>query len=261
MQHGMGEGLTGKSIFFPQLDKKKRSKEHVSEYNFIVFDNKCTMLISSFRIIQIKALAAMKKTIRWANLYSKILILCGLALILPLVGHSMTKDSEQEWFPLVDQESGLRAFFPRQPFTMAFDIPFTNTPAYGKIRFYTMPLENGALVLSIFHHSKGSSSSVEKNDLRRFFEDTVISHLFFHPSIFKNEQKYVHSLQVHGGEITAHFEFTFVENGATKIVHGIAQNKEGLLFSLFYLGDVKNFDQDLVDHFLESYEFNFPNLQ
>jgi hypothetical protein len=115
-----------------------------------------------------------------------------------------------------------------------------------------MPLKHGALILSIFHYAEGSLLSVEKNQLRRFFEETVIPHLFFQPSIFKNEQKYVHTLKVEAGEITAHYEFGYVENGVRKKLQGIAQNREGFLFTSFYVGDEQASNEATVSRFLNS---------
>lgn len=164
----------------------------------------------------------------------------------------MAQQSSEDWFTISDKENELKADFPHRPLEMNFDIPFQNTPPQGRIRFYSFPLPEGTLILSIYHSKDVGQKSLKKNQFHDFFENTLVPRFFFDPLLFRNKQTYEYELQENNNSAT--FKFTYVDHEEKKKLEGVAKIKKDALYTFFYIASEKHFDREIFDRFINSIE-------
>lgn len=176
--------------------------------------------------------------------------LCGVICL--LYGGIMAEQSSQNWITIKDEETGLQADFPRRPLEMAFEVPFQNTPPLGQIRFYSIPVETGTLILTIFNSPKVNSDWLKKEEFYHFLENLLVPHLFFEPAVFHNQQVFAHELKKDEGEKVVSFHISYEDHLITKRMEGLAKVKKHTLYTYFYLASEETFDPELAHRFLHS---------
>ena len=163
----------------------------------------------------------------------------------------MAETLSQHWVLIQDEKTGLNAFFPTTPFQLTFDLPFQNTPAAGQLYLYSTSTASGLLVAGIVKSEQVEEELLKKEELRSFFENTVVPHVFFQPSVFKNQQRFEHTLKEEQGRKTATYRIFYRDGDQEKHVEGIAFIKNGALHFYLYLASEENFQQAELKQFLK----------
>jgi hypothetical protein len=158
----------------------------------------------------------------------------------------------QHWVTVKDEKTGLLVEFPRTPLEMTFEVPFQNTPPTGHIHLYSVPTQKGLLALSSFHCSTVDTDMLQKENLYQFFERILVPHFFFNPAVFQNHQVFHFKRIKFDSQEAVSFQFSFQDHEIEKKLEGIALIKKQTLYIPFYLASVKDFDQKILEHFLNS---------
>lgn len=182
----------------------------------------------------------------------------GLMLFLSggLMAEQANSSSSHDWVTIKNSTIGLEASFPHQPIEMTFDLPFQNIPPKGRIHLYSVPIKTGLLVLSTLKSSEINSTWLKKENLKEFFDQILVPHLFYNPQVFQNQQALTYKTEQNKkNESQGTFQIYYQDHGEKKRIEGIALVKGDRLYTYFYLASDKGFDQHLLKQFVESVYF------
>lgn len=162
----------------------------------------------------------------------------------------------QHWVTVKDEETGVFVEFPHTPLEMSFDLPFQNTPSTSRVHVYSVPTQKGLLVFSTFHSSSFQDHQLKKEQLHQFFESVLVPHFFFNPAVFQDHQTFKFTSTQLQGQAAASFKYSFRDHGIVKKLEGMALVKDQTLYVPFYLASEADFDQKILNHFLESFQIS-----
>lgn len=160
--------------------------------------------------------------------------------------------SSQDWVTIKDEESDLEVSFPNQPLDITFDVPFQNTPPQGQLKLYSTATQTGVFILSVFRSPEVNASWLEHDPLKEFFEKILVPHLFYDPSVFRNEQTFDVQLKREGDPSSVSFQIHYLDRGMVKRVEGEGKIKNNALCLYFHLASEDVFDSALLHQFVES---------
>jgi hypothetical protein len=154
----------------------------------------------------------------------KPLLLVSLGITNYLLGGSMTELSE------------IAKALPAQAVELTFDLPFRNHPPQGELHVYSAPLEKGVFILSSLQLPtiKEEILSNEKSFIQNF-ATYLASHLFYDPSVFKQNQMVNLTPMSISGQPAVNFHISYQDKGNSKVINGIAVYKDHTLYHLFYI--------------------------
>jgi len=163
----------------------------------------------------------------------------------------------EPWVTVKDKTTGLSADFPHHPLEMTFDVPFQNTPPTGQIHIYSVPTHKGLIGLTTYRSDTLTDGHLTKEKLLEFFDTVLVPHFFFNPAVFKDHQVFNYKPAEYEGLKGAEFQFSFLDHQFEKKLNGIGLIKDHTLYILFYLASNKDFDQKILDRYLNSFSIGF----
>lgn len=145
---------------------------------------------------------------------------------------------------VMTQLSEIAKALPAQAVELTFDLPFRNHPPQGELHVYSAPLDNGVFILSSLHlpSIKENILSDEKLFIQNFTA-YLVSHLFYDPAVFKQNQIVQLTPMSISGQPAVNFHVIYQDKGISKVVHGAAVYKDNTLYHLFYMTTEANADQ------------------
>ena len=159
------------------------------------------------------------------------------------------------WISFHDSHHHLKADFPHQPIAMNFDLPFQNTPPTGSLDVFSCPTRSGVYMLAIFKSSEIPNEFISTT-FKKQFEQYLISHLFFNPKIFVQNQQFKSTPITRNGLNGHSFEFSYEDEGHVKHLEGMVFLKDHTQYCLFGLAAKDHFNHHELEHFLDSFKMD-----
>jgi hypothetical protein len=171
------------------------------------------------------------------------LILTSLAATTYLIGGPMT------------QLSDAVKILPSPPMELNFDVPFRNHPAKGTLKVYSSTLPKSVFVLSSLHTNEMTGEILKDQEaFKKSFERLLVGHLFYHPEVFQQHQKFHFTPDVLQGHPCLNFQFSYLDKDIPKVINGVAVVMNDTLYHLFYMASAAHIDDEIEGYYSQGKE-------
>lgn len=171
------------------------------------------------------------------------------------MGQAVQAKNLSGWITIRSEEAGFQASFPGKPIEMSFDLPFQNTPAKGSLRIYTYPMEKGVMILSILKRDSLGEEILREERFKQCVDEFLVKHLFQDPHLFHQRQSFKCRKTERNGIPLLAFQFSYKDGRQMQWMKGAAIVKNEALHTILYLAPKEGYDNELLEHFVEAFQF------
>lgn len=172
------------------------------------------------------------------------------------MSHAVHAKNLSEWVNVQNAKDGFQVAFPRKPIEMSFDLPFQNTPAKGNLHIYSVPLDSGVVMMTVLESQGVKENILKEGQFKDCVDTYLVKYLFQDPQAFHQKQTFKSKKTKHNGLDLMTFQFSYRDGNKTQLMKGAAFLKDGVLYKLVYLAPKEGYDNELLEHFVDSFKLN-----